>query len=280
MDIESLFADIAKKIEVINPSIDDESMLYHYTNSEALLSILKNNEIWLTQKEFMNDIYEKSYANRLLREEYIGIFKEKGEEQFEKYQDRMLPTFNKLYIFSLSLENDLISQWSYYGGTDGYSIAFRAGDLKRFFSGMGYSLTSGPVIYDEALQRSILAKFIKFLKEYEIKKDAVEESQYLSTIERVEHMMHAFYYLMKQPNNYSEKEYRFSLQTNGHLNFRSVKGIITPYAIVKKETSLVPIATITIGPRIVDEAAIDGLQQYLEYLNREIAVNRSVMRTR
>lgn len=44
-------------------------MGYHYTNAQSLLNIIENNELWLTQADFLNDNQEIVYAHKKIMDE-------------------------------------------------------------------------------------------------------------------------------------------------------------------------------------------------------------------
>lgn len=124
--------------------------LYHYTNADGLLGILKKG-IWLTNIQFLNDSSEFEEGKKIIYQEIENRIKEIKENPIptpegfhfgEINQDAIVnylnflkmplansshPSFdtrNYLFIFSLSTKRDLLSQWRTYSQNGGYSIKF------------------------------------------------------------------------------------------------------------------------------------------------------------
>ena len=51
--------------------------LYHYTNTDGFLGIIKNNQIWATDYKFLKDPSEHSYGHALVKEVIEELIKEK-----------------------------------------------------------------------------------------------------------------------------------------------------------------------------------------------------------
>lgn len=92
-------------------------VLYHYTNIEALNSILRNRSVWFSDCRFLNDSKELYTA--------IEIFLENQPECSKKAMFWALHTFGYEYyhcILSLSKSPEILSQWRAYGN-DGFGAA-------------------------------------------------------------------------------------------------------------------------------------------------------------
>lgn len=110
----------------------ENQILYHYTDCKGLLSILKNKELWLSQREFMNDVYEQTYADKILKEAFNNV--PNSENKFSTLKNKIVTDSQKTYLFSLSTEKDLTSQWVYYGKNDGYCLSFNVSKMLGSFS--------------------------------------------------------------------------------------------------------------------------------------------------
>ena len=105
--------------------------LYHYTGIGALLGIEQSESLWASCVYFLNDGKEIVYAQKLL----IKLIKEKVKEAhgieagfLNQFIEWVKPFNNipyNMFIFSLSEEQNLLSQWrSYTPHGKGVSIGF------------------------------------------------------------------------------------------------------------------------------------------------------------
>lgn len=115
--------------------------LYHYTNAQAVHSILSKSKIWLTDIRFLNDSQELHDGFSIFFEELKnskqGLFtnteyKEKAIEciksmlfEGKSYSADLEPVF----VFSLSSTDDQLSQWRAYGA---YAIEFDKKILEEY----------------------------------------------------------------------------------------------------------------------------------------------------
>ncbi len=115
--------------------------LFHYTNVQAVQSILSTKKIRLTDIRYLNDSQELhdgfSILEKSLKNPQQGLFSNpKNKEKAIKYIKSMLfqgDTYSEdlepIYIFSLSSTDDLLSQWRAYGT---YAIEFDKSVLKEY----------------------------------------------------------------------------------------------------------------------------------------------------
>lgn len=98
------------------------SLIYHYTSSAALISIVANNELWLSEATYLNDRHEIELGRRLAR----GCVKESivGEPSAEvrAMLELALSHFDRradpqVYVVCFSFEGDDLTQWRAYGGS-------------------------------------------------------------------------------------------------------------------------------------------------------------------
>ena len=106
----------------------DDDVIYHYTSSEALQGIVKDNELWLTNTAFVND----STECKVLREkkdlfgvnELTNPYVKECWKQFIKDKD----DDPNSYIASFCKNKNSLNQFRVYGH---YRIGFKASDLKH-----------------------------------------------------------------------------------------------------------------------------------------------------
>jgi hypothetical protein len=140
--------------------IANEAHVYHYTDVNALVSILENHELWFSDASCLNDSSDGVYIAELYREAadqlqreleddphglanyYLNLVKE--NVRFQSWQQ---------FVGCFSKNFDSSSQWMNYGGAGGYCIAFDRKELApavKELSGVGLpqSFWDGYVNYD------------------------------------------------------------------------------------------------------------------------------------
>lgn len=121
--------------------------IYHYTNANALVQIIHNREIWLTESNYLNDPSEISYAAT----EVLKVLAAKIEEEADVSRvDHLLKvrefltrsyldpnTLNQYvedrsFIASCSRTDRSLTLWRLYAGRNGFSVGF---DETKLLSG-------------------------------------------------------------------------------------------------------------------------------------------------
>lgn len=152
------------------------SLLFHYTSATGLIGILRSREAWASNVAFLNDIKEVDHAveyARLAIDNAFGVGRigpvfvdTRDMALLEDMRLYVGSAAKRYYIFSLSEERDLLSQWRAYcppGG--GYSIGFPTKQLGLMANEQGFTLA--PCIYDENVQYRIVSEFVSaFLLKY------------------------------------------------------------------------------------------------------------------
>lgn len=256
--------------------------IYHYTTGQALKSIVENQELHISERNYMNDILDEEYVRNIVNELIGNSIDFKGSIIEEKFFEDI-----PQYIFSTSCENDLIHQWAYYGNNDAYCIEFDTYELKQYFNDAignkkdGYFFT-GQVLYSEELIYEIIEKIVeryknKIVDSLSLSQDSVASNQELNLLKR---MYKFFYFCIKQEGNYCENEYRFLLQTKRKPLFKIKNGLFVPYLIVKSSQHTIPIKSIIIGPNNNEIISKKSLEIFLKQSGYNIEVNFSKLKTR
>ncbi len=251
--------------------IADSDVLYHYTSATALQTILGNGKLRLSQREFMNDIREASYSRDLMRQSFVRTYSSQSDAEvaFEEFEERMIPSWQKKYVFSLSYAPDSVHLWSYYSYEDGYALGFRLSDLKRLFQECKMPFEAGTVVYDVILQEQLLDQIIEVIREREINPDKFTDSQFEES-SKFDVMLALIHSLIKQPQHDCEKEYRFVVHSSeSPKEFHTKRGLFVPYIEIAGDEHRIPICSITMGPRVTDQMAEHGLKQLLQFHNYE-----------
>src|SRR5688572_32832260 len=112
--------------------------LYHYTGIGGVLGIVQTRTVWASHVYYLNDSMEILHACEVLREilaERVGNCAA-DEYEFINQFSGWLPTFElpfHLFVFSLSEERSLLSQWrSYTPHGKGVSLGFSPTVLNHF----------------------------------------------------------------------------------------------------------------------------------------------------
>lgn len=124
--------------------------LYHYTSMQGFESIIKNQTIRMTRSDFMNDPNDCCAFFNIVEKHIEKISYEKLSEGLnlsnkstkvleivKKYPPmdylRFLVENIPIYVLSLTIEQDSLSMWNYYG-KDGIQIIFGANNLLQIIS--------------------------------------------------------------------------------------------------------------------------------------------------
>lgn len=119
---------------ILNKYKDFPNQIYHYTDGNAFLSILKHKELWASHILFQNDKKEALYSLELLHE----VLKEK-EKIFHEYNCNIEEIFDFVKTFtgqntftiSFSKKRDDLNQWRGYANSQlSYCIGFAPLELK------------------------------------------------------------------------------------------------------------------------------------------------------
>lgn len=253
--------------------------LYHYTDANGLLGILKKNQIWLTNIQFLNDSNEfeegEEYITQAIEEEIKFIeanpypppegspFEEISQKAIIDYLLHIKSNLQRghpqsdprsfLFVFSLSKEKDLLSQWRGYCPNGGYSIGFETLKLKEILQKYEAKISLNGCFYEDQSKKAHSISKVKSLTN-----NYVSKMTYL-TEEQVKDFTNELYYhpvnellfmcgIFKHQSFYEEKEYR--IIANGYkdewINYRVSENIIVPYIEVEMDTSI--ISEIVIGP--------------------------------
>lgn len=253
--------------------------VYHYTNGSALKSIIENQELWLSERNYMNDVQDEQYIKSLVDKKiyHKSLFIEPVIEDNFLKQDPQ-------YVFSTSSENDLIHQWAYYGKNDSYCIEFETIELIKYiakYSFQGDYHFYGNVIYDKDIVDQIIDKIV--LKFEDAIKNNLAESP--SIDEKVmysfsKQMYQYFYYCIKQYGNYCEKEYRLLIQTDRKPCFKVNNGLFIPYIKIGDKSTRIPISRIILGPNNHETISKKSLEKFLKINHYNIEVLESELLTR
>ncbi|MDD2586799.1 MAG: DUF2971 domain-containing protein [Syntrophomonadaceae bacterium] len=137
----------------------NQEIFYHYCSVDVLLSILKNDELRLSDIEKSNDYTERKWMINKIEEEFTDIAsKNILREEYEKLirgfsrWGKDFEILGNVYASCFSTEGDLLSQWRAYA-QDGHGVAIGfSGELLEKVNNFKYGIRFLPIIYDSEKQ--------------------------------------------------------------------------------------------------------------------------------
>jgi len=162
-----------------NPRPPEPTILWHYTNAEGLLGIIKGNELWMSHIATMNDSEEYLHGLQYILDEVDDRLSKTPLEVPKQFYQKVAEAVNSLmkiekipdiYVMSFSGETDTLMHWTEYGRHGvGYAIGFDAERLKAATANTSDPIRS-PIllrcIYADNLKRSITAAVLdRYLEE-------------------------------------------------------------------------------------------------------------------
>ncbi len=251
--------------------------IYHYTSSTALLSIIKNKELWFTNSRFLNDKTENRYIY-LLIDEYIEQNKNKFCKAYCEEIKYLCNTLTKdenefcynlfnenhLYVSSFSLNQDSLGLWNYYTKSSesiGYNIIFDTEKFLKYSNDGSLIKQYGKVIYDKNEQLTILNNLITNL--YQRFKELGDNFTGQNILfQDFAYLISEFSIFFKDKSFKQEEEFRFVWESSKNANIREYKNIFIPY--LKYNIPIVGILGITISPTNQSNIVELGLQQLIQ----------------
>lgn len=270
MDENFFYNEKIKKILKKNHSLYQGEYIYHYTNAQGLLGIIENNEIWFSERCYLNDVKEEDFVNDIT----WNIIKDQQEKKDNTIKQPDIS--KKQFVFSTSKEEDLIHQWSYYGNGDAYCIKLNRQKMINILYNETHKeyeqLYYGSVFYlketkgkDETLPSK--DKTNVFTNTEVIKKSIKECLEANTNTDEYQKVYEYFCSMIKQYGHNCEDEYRFVIQLpdddERKIFFRVKKGLFVPYIKLKFENQL-PIEGIRIGPGNNEKKAKESVKWILE----------------
>lgn len=266
--------------------------LYHYTDLNAVHSILDTHKIRMTDIRFLNDKTEYLKGLEILREashdvflqtsKYDDEFANVTEEWLEKAFEELFDFENAsemFYVASFSRSSDTLSQWRSYGM---FAIEFDGEKLANRVSKWAFKET-------QSTNKTVNIEFIECHYVLDLQ-DAIEEAldlirtKVVDTIydwwmpnSPIEINMHLYRDLreiismlattFKHSSFIEEEEVRLVISDNivyGNINFRTKNNILIPY--YELDVSAEAISGVKIGP--VENQKITEQSLYMYNLHR------------
>jgi Protein of unknown function (DUF2971). len=236
---------------------DNPPVLYHYSKTENLQSILNSNIIRASNIKKLNDNLEYDYgfnlAKKLIQEkDYDLDFKKILLAELNQYKKNY---YQELYILSFSRDGDNLPLWKIYSdknfkgyclGFDYEAIDFDVADANKELNKIkAISLCHGNVIYKLEKQKDILYGLVDEFEKYYLttKKESDDDFKKILNSWHWNELVN-YFTLFKHPSFRWEEEYRIVYY---------VDEIKEPYLEVKlsynKENGQLPLSEIRVAPK-------------------------------
>ncbi len=223
--------------------------LYHYTGIGALLNIVKSRKLWASHIFYLNDDSEISYASeclracvakQMLRKQTQDIEYEFLEHLHDWVQHHFIPSFCDLFIFSLSEDKSVLSQWQRYtphgkGVSIGFSPTFLLPKIKH----QGFRI--GRCLYDNTEQDELISSLFDKLMttfrghcKWEDYSKGDRRRKYDSLLQGLKGDILQVFSLIKDPSFKDEREWRiisknYNSCTVSEVKFREGASMLVPY---------------------------------------------------
>jgi hypothetical protein len=268
--------------EVLSQTPPD--ILYHYTDQDGLLGIIKNREIWASHHQCLNDTQEflhaKSLIGKVIDERKSGV-----DCETLNLLDEMKSTLEgvrgneevNLFVASFSENGDSLSQWRAYGGqAAGFALGFNGPEIKRILP-QKFNLVR--CIYEAAKQQEVAEALVSEVIGKIHPNELVGAANRRMEIELFPRTtLHRFALIFKDQKFKDEKEWRIvsrhplmeglpSDSDRDVLRFdcRAGKSMLIPYWKIRlhEPHKMLPLQDVFVGPNPNMEQSVRSLRSFL-----------------
>jgi Protein of unknown function (DUF2971) len=252
--------------------------LYHYTDLNALISIIGEHDLWLTHSRYSNDEHEMEHGYKIS----LDVIKRKKEKNpldiTRQYYDRVEEYLKKppqdVFICCFCKEDNLLSQWRGYGENGaGVSIGFDPLGFTRF-TGPDMPLDEyglmrlWQVYYNDDEKKEIVEQALDLIPE--IHRNESEEEIARQTAAAI----HFFLPTFKDHDFEEECERRLiftpSMNCIAKPRYRYHRQMLVPYYSLKSlidpnnsSLTILPVKSIMVGPGSRKEINSESIEMLL-----------------
>lgn len=259
-----------------------DQTLYHYTGIGSLLGMASSNSIWASHAYYLNDAKEVLHAcevlNSAVEPRIVSCGLSAEEIDFARQLLMWVKGFQanrySVFIFSLSEERSLLSQWrSYTPHGKGVSIGFSGELLSRLIRENGLRIAR--CIYDEQDQSEVLfSLFEELLVAFRQQKPSINPSHtpagthYFSFLEQFRNDVLQVLAIIKHHAFKEEREWRliskyFEYYTDPKIEFREGASMLLPYIKLDLGAQRPIFQTVILGPSPHEELSFSALHMFL-----------------
>ena len=250
--------------------------LFHYTNPQGLVGIVTSKRLWASSADFLNDSSEPSYAFGVLKACFDEVISSLPPGSiaagalggyWKQFTDAYEIEGPHVYVFCLSEDDDLLSQWRGYGGQcGGYAVGFSGTRLREYFTQGRYEgQYLMKILYDEEKQKAeakrVFRSIISIIDRVEEKCGAIDDKTVTLFANEVGKRLQTAVFseavrlrtMFKAKAFQEEREWRIvqflhPAMEKPEVQFRPGPKALTPY--VELDLGIPPIERVTIGPRL------------------------------
>jgi hypothetical protein len=266
-DHETLRHDLVRQLD---PQREERPhLLFHYTSTQALISIVQNNTLWATNILYMNDFGELHYSRLLIDDIIRQRMAAETSPPVQQFFARIHHTIDALtelfdtYAVCFCEEKNQLAQWREYGHRGGgYAIGLDPQKIEpELHTTDGEVVVLFKVCYEAAEQRALTSKLLDiFCAAVTSDLKNVEPNVWARVLPHFERLFagRIIPYLVsfKHEAFKVEQEWRavvFGRRLNpGVQKFRDAGGFIAPYKEISSKAKL-PIKIVVQGPHIEPE---------------------------
>ncbi|MCC5907027.1 MAG: DUF2971 domain-containing protein [Balneolaceae bacterium] len=276
-------------------SLEDDLLLYHYTDLSGLQGIIKEREIWISHISSLNDPLEVKYGQELIINELNERILNENDEDLREFFNSMrisVGAFGKVmfhtFIACFCESENLLSQWRAYSNKGGgYNIGFEF-KLNTFSSLNKKNLDNKnkpllrKVIYDKELQicliRNYLEKITNGVKKGFTGSIGIKNKRNLHAAimgSQASNVLLDMLLTFKNPEFEEEQEWRLiHVSLSDHqpeqLKFREGANGLIPYKAMsiydlREDSISFPLKSIMIGPSLDKEGQNAAITLYVNY---------------
>lgn len=260
--------------------------LYHYTDLNGLLGIVKTHDLWLTHLRYSNDEEELTLGYKTAK---AVIAQERSMLNAEEHADKLAyldalskwletPTSAGVYICCFCMADDQLSQWRSYGA-NGTGVSVQIDwEVFRYVAGtdspQGGLMRLWPVFYDPQTHERILKTAITIAFEQPSDPASTPAERARQAADFIEFFIPTF----KNQGFEEEREYRLIFTPSEDylekLQFRVGRGMLIPYYSLKELSSdlpagKLPIKGLRVGPSTAKLLNAESVQMLLKRFGYE-----------
>ena len=229
-------------------------MFYHYTDINALKSILETQKLWLTEIKYMNDYNEQLEGMRLIRKA-LNESKHPEKIKITSFAEQILSQYTKTgtFVGSFSTDSNKLSQWrGYTPKTGGYCLGLELPPDEMV-----------SCIYKEEDKAASANALLELIENLYSKKHTDNETLY-----EIEQEIWKTISTLKNSGFIEENEFRIIQSrdlSEKTIKYRTRDNILIPY--IEYNINPSTIKTIEIGPCSNAELAKNSLELFIGTLH-------------
>ena len=259
------------------------SVLFHYTSIGSVMRMAKSRSIWASNVYYLNDSREVIHACEILDDELSPqlVFGDQSStetkfcSQLSKWANQFRTTHHSIFIFSLSQQSSLLSQWrSYTPHGKGVSIGFSPAILNQIAQSSQAVLVK--CIYkreeQQVLIRSLVEKILTSFRQWSPQVDLSREHPdycYFKFLEQFRGDFLRVLCVIKHPAFEEEQEWRLispyypPQPTPPLIKFREGASMLVPYVEFPLPSAGQVFEAAILGPSQHQDLSMSAVRMYL-----------------